>query len=160
MAQDLEAWNILVIYLEQRNTALSDKCAGQGPISAVGDKTPLPWQCSNTGTERAHKARAGIISNLNHNLNMISLFSLCYSLVGFGEFVFYNLQTAWGFSLQFSASNTVRSSRNTCWTGFKYLFHSVVVAINLYLLFKQLHNSVPCLLCSPYRFTHLQSLIL
>lgn len=76
VAQDLEAWNILVIYLEQIKAALSDKCAGQGPTSAVEDKTPpppLPWKCSDTGTTRARKARAGIISNLNHNLNMISL---------------------------------------------------------------------------------------
>lgn len=39
VAHDLEAWNILVIYLEQRNAALSDKRAGQGPTSAVGQDT-------------------------------------------------------------------------------------------------------------------------
>lgn len=63
------------------------------------------------------------------------LFLLCYSLVGFWEFIFYNPKPAWVFSLTFSASNTVRSSQSTCWTGFKYLLHSVIVAINLYLLF-------------------------
>lgn len=159
----MEAWNILVIYLEQRNIALSDKCAGQGPRSAVADKTPAPsllevqqhwnkksWQstCWNYFTLKPQP---------QHDFPLLPL---RFSLVGFREFVFYNLKTARVFSLQFSASNTVRSSHNTCWTGFKYLLHSVIAAINLYLRFKQLHNSVPCLLRSPYRFTPLQSLLL
>lgn len=42
LAQDLGAWNILVIYLEPRNTALSNKCAGQRPTPAAGDKTTPP----------------------------------------------------------------------------------------------------------------------
>lgn len=163
-AQDLEAWNISVIYLEQRNAALSDKCASQGPTSAGGDKTP-PAPPSLEARQHRHKNSSQSTCWNQFKLksqpqNDFPLFPRCYSLVGLWEFVFYNLKPSQVFALQFSAPNTARSSQNTHWTGFKYLGHSVIVAINLYLLFKQLHNSVPCLLRSPYNFTRFQSFIL
>lgn len=159
VAQNLEAWNILVIYLEQRNAALSDKRANQGPTSAVGDKTPPPPPALQARQHRHRKSSQSTCWNYfklkSQPQNYFPLVPLSYSLVGFWEFVFYNLKPPRVFSLQFSASNTVRSSQNTHWTGFKYLWHSVIVAINLYLLFKQLHNSVPCFTTQPLAFhTH------
>lgn len=163
LAQDLEAWNILVIHLEQRNAALSDKCASQGPTSAARDKTPAPPP-SLEAQQHQHKNSSqstcwNYFKLKSQPQNYFPLFPPCYSLVGFWEFVFYNPKPARVFSLQFSAPNTARSSQNTHWTGFKYLGHSVIVAINLSLLFKQLHKSVPCLLRSPYNFTRFQSSI-
>lgn len=139
MAQDLAAWNILEIYLEPRNTALSNKCAGQGPTSAVGDKTPPPPPALEVQQHRHEKSSQSTCWNYSKLKSQpqhhFLLFLLCYSLVGFWEFIFYNPKPARVFSLTFSASNTVRSSQSTCWTGFKYLLHSVIGAINLYLLF-------------------------
>lgn len=170
MAQDLEARNTLVIQLEQRNAALSDTCASQGPTSAVRDKTPAPSP-SLEAREHWHKKSTCLFGKwlAKHMLELLQteitpqdhfpLFPLCHSLPAFWELVFSNLKPARVFSLQFSAPNTARSSQNTLWTGFKYLRHSVIVAINPYVLLKQLHKSVPCLLCSPYNFRRFQSFI-